>query len=433
MSEKFVSCNAVSPGKSFLHLFLAKNNVLRAEQSLGLYVAPQYVNSIGTYEKDYPKYGTKVLFFNFCRDTGTLPSNTGHFLQIRDNPVKYGTKYFITHCLYSKNSRKKQIVEPVLFSTTEYRLNNWLIENKLFSNIQQITINNEIYPVNHADQICYNEKVTKGTLLSLKIQFKQYFENGKNFQILFRENYGRKKYLIFPYFIYIDNFEINNPLWSHSTYQSISAIYYSFPLIENNFKLSNILSTLYKNYKFAYILLQPCNQELILKEKYIVHSLHLDKICDTFSLASVNFVYYNQIEYMGSIYKKGYYLTNFVEEMNLLEILEIIVFNNSLIKIHIVYYIIKLENFHSHFEAFEVNNERIVMKDIEIYRIDKFSGLTPSTRKLMIRLKEFFSTLCLLYNVIFNLNLESSTLQMPLLQSYEYPIDDLQPLHDLLK
>lgn len=28
---------------------------------------------------------------------------------------------------------------------------------------------------------------------------------------------------------------------SHSTYQSISAIYYSFPLIENNSKLSNIL------------------------------------------------------------------------------------------------------------------------------------------------------------------------------------------------
>lgn len=143
-------------------------------------------------------------------------------------------------------------------------MNNWLIENKLLSNIQQITINNEIYPVNHADQICYNEKVTKGTLLSLKIQFKQFFENGKNFQIAYdrlmsfkNENnllsnfvQGKlwakkipqyKGKIVFPYFIYIDDFEINNPLGSHSTYQSISAIYYSFPLIENNSKLSNIL------------------------------------------------------------------------------------------------------------------------------------------------------------------------------------------------
>lgn len=100
-----------------------------------------------------------------------------------------------------KTAVKKQIVEPVLLSmfdnivgiilnpffhcSIEYRLNNWLIENKLLSNIQQITINNEIYPVNHADQICYNEKVTKGTLLPLKIQFKQFFENGKNFQIAY--------------------------------------------------------------------------------------------------------------------------------------------------------------------------------------------------------------------------------------------------------
>lgn len=64
-------------------------------------------------------------------------------------------------------------------------MNNWLVENKLLSNIQQITINNEIYTVNHADQICYNEKVTKGTLLPLEIQFKQFFENGKKFQIAY--------------------------------------------------------------------------------------------------------------------------------------------------------------------------------------------------------------------------------------------------------
>jgi len=159
----------------------------------------------------------------------------------------------------------------------------------------------------------------------------------------------------------------------------------------------NITLTLAKKfqYKFAHILLQPSNQELILKEKYMVHSLHLDKICDTFSFTSVDFVCYKQIEFMGTNYKNGYYLTRFIEEMNLLEILEIIVFNNPLIKIHIIVKQIKLEHFHSHFEAFEVNNERIIINDFKIYSIDTFSGppinITPSSSgKLMIRLKEFF-------------------------------------------
>lgn len=38
----------------------------------------------------------------------------------------------------------------------------------------------------------------------------------------------------------MDEFEINNPLGSHSTFQSVSAVYYSFPLAENSSKLTNI-------------------------------------------------------------------------------------------------------------------------------------------------------------------------------------------------
>ncbi|KAF0743250.1 Uncharacterized protein FWK35_00014952 [Aphis craccivora] len=36
--------------------------------------------------------------------------------------------------------------------------------------------------------------------------------------------------IVIPYFIYIDDFEINNPLGPHVSVHSISAIYYSFPL-----------------------------------------------------------------------------------------------------------------------------------------------------------------------------------------------------------
>lgn len=58
-----------------------------------------------------------------------------------------------------------------------------MIENKLLSSVQQITINNGIYAVNRGGEICYNEKVTKDTLLPLKLQIKQFFENGNNFKI----------------------------------------------------------------------------------------------------------------------------------------------------------------------------------------------------------------------------------------------------------
>jgi len=46
--------------------------------------------------------------------------------------------------------------------------------------------------------------------------------------------------LVMPFFIYIDDYEINNPLGSKSMCYSISAVYYSFPLIEQNSKLTHI-------------------------------------------------------------------------------------------------------------------------------------------------------------------------------------------------
>lgn len=138
-----------------------------------------------------------------------------------------------------------------------------MIDNKLLSNIQQININNELCAVNHGGEIYYNEKITKGTLLPLKLQFKQFFENSNDFKMMYDrllslkasgnvlsnfvqgKLWGKKvtqfeEKIVFPYFIYIDDFEINNPLGSHDTYQTIAATYYSFPLLENNSKLSNI-------------------------------------------------------------------------------------------------------------------------------------------------------------------------------------------------
>jgi hypothetical protein len=79
--------------------------------------------------------------------------------------------------------------------------------------------------------------------------------------------------IVFPYFIYIDDFEINNLLGSHATYQLIAAIYYSFLLVENNSKQSNIFlaalikSADLKEFGNDLCLLQLINEINFLEEK----------------------------------------------------------------------------------------------------------------------------------------------------------------------
>jgi len=80
--------------------------------------------------------------------------------------------------------------------------------------------------------------------------------------------------------------------------------------------------------------------------------------------------------------------------MSLFEIMEVIVFNKPNKKIHILTKQMKINNFNSHFAAFEVDCDKTVAKDCVIYNVDEFSGppinITPfSSGKLTIRLKEF--------------------------------------------
>ena len=64
-------------------------------------------------------------------------------------------------------------------------------------------------------------------------------------KILSKEISGKKKVFnitkyVFLFFLYTDEFEINNPLGSHANFHSVSAFYYSFPLEDNCSKLSYI-------------------------------------------------------------------------------------------------------------------------------------------------------------------------------------------------
>lgn len=148
------------------------------------------------------EYATKVVYESTVKFILSLYNNNSfnksdvHYIQfvIKENIL-------IPLASILKNTVEKNIKEPTLRSTfneierlildlftycsTEYHLNNWLMENKLLSSVHQITINNEICAVNYGGEICYNERVTKGTLLPLKHQFQQFFENGNNFKTIY--------------------------------------------------------------------------------------------------------------------------------------------------------------------------------------------------------------------------------------------------------
>jgi len=155
------------------------------------------------------------------------------------------------------------------FCKTEHLLNNWLKNNELISNqFKQFTINNEINLISHNGQTVYDEVSTKGILMPLKFQIKKYFEQNNNLTTqlnLYNSliscpvsniNYSMSNFvqgslwkekvaayqnkIALPFFMYIDDVEINNPLGSKSMCHSISAIYYSFPLNEQSSRLDNI-------------------------------------------------------------------------------------------------------------------------------------------------------------------------------------------------
>jgi len=154
------------------------------------------------------------------------------------------------------------------FCKTEHLLNNWLKNNELISNqFKQFTINNEINLISYNGQTMYDEVSTKDILMPLQFQIKKYFEQNNNLTTqlnlynslisclvsnnccmsnfvqgsLWKEKVAAyQNKIALPFFMYIDDVEINNPLGPKSMCHSISVIYYSFPLNEQSSRLDNI-------------------------------------------------------------------------------------------------------------------------------------------------------------------------------------------------
>lgn len=149
------------------------------------------------------------------------------------------------------------------YVNTEYNLKKWLKNNNYINDINEFTIDHEITSIHQKGHLVYGDKKVTGVVMPLRFQFKKYFEkngflrkmldymtflqNKSTFTNFLQGQLWRKKSqlyptkILIPYFLYIDDFEINNALGSHSNVHSICNVYYSFPCFpEDESKVANV-------------------------------------------------------------------------------------------------------------------------------------------------------------------------------------------------
>lgn len=153
--------------------------------------------------------------------------------------------------------------DPFKSLNSDYLLYKVLKTDGYVDTLKEVTINHEVKAIHRSGNLVNEEVKSKSILMPLKFQMKAFFERNNllqptlDFMKSFEQNdtlinfvqgelwkekiqlYPNKTVL--PYFLYIDDFEINDPLGSHSTKHSICNIYYSFPTLPiEESKLENI-------------------------------------------------------------------------------------------------------------------------------------------------------------------------------------------------
>ncbi|KAF0709353.1 C2H2-type domain-containing protein [Aphis craccivora] len=125
----------------------------------------------------------------------------------------------------------------------------------------------------------------------------------------------------------------------------------------------NICLTLAKKYqyKFAHLLLnKESNQNLVVSMKYIITSSHKEFLSIT----------YSKINYKGTDYEIGNYITNSIDEVCLYEILEIIVVQNN---VSFILHQIQLNSYNIHLKAYEVDKDKSIISK-SLISIEQFSS-----------------------------------------------------------
>lgn len=166
-------------------------------------------------------------------------------------------------------SQVKDLIEyikiPFKQIKTEYRLIKELESKKVFTSPTVFTISNEVCEIIKKNRPTIDQNSFQGVLMPLEFQIKSFFEtsdilyktlenmnylkNEKNYcnfvngsvwkQI--EDSYSNK--IVIPYFLYFDDYEINNPLGSHAGEHKLCGGYYSFPTIPKH--LNSQLNTIF--------------------------------------------------------------------------------------------------------------------------------------------------------------------------------------------
>jgi hypothetical protein len=150
-------------------------------------------------------------------------------------------------------------------------------------------------------------------------------------------------------------------------------------------------------YKYAFNIMNSTNnnnnKNIELDEKYKIISNDIEFLQRIFGFPSDNLLSYSQIEYKGTTYKIGYFLTNFVDEVCFYEILEIIIDKNNLTVIFVVNQI-EIDCYCPHLKSYKLNNDKnIILKTV--LNPENCSGPpininTLINGDLVIRLKEYY-------------------------------------------
>jgi len=159
----------------------------------------------------------------------------------------------------------------------------------------------------------------------------------------------------------------------------------------------NITLTLANKFqlKFAHLLLQPKLLKIISKEKHKIQTKHIELISKTWNLSLSKYSCYNYLEFNGIVFKEGYYLSKFLNEIKLFKITEIIVIENNDDTVLILGEQILFEKFDPHYEPFVINENTNELSNFFIYSTYDFSGppiniTNVANGKKMLRLKEFY-------------------------------------------
>lgn len=147
-------------------------------------------------------------------------------------------------------------------------------------------------------------------------------------------------------------------------------------------------------FKFAYFIMLPDESKIISKEKHRIQSTNIEIICKVLNLSSSQFCCYNELHLNSIIYKKGYYLTKFIDEMQLFKIIELIKTDENNDDIFTLVQPIILGIFEIHYEAFVVSDNED-FNNYFIFKANDFSGppvniTMTAIEKKMLRLKEFY-------------------------------------------